>query len=180
MTEPDAAGTHAFPVDEDGVKDFTIRREPYRFRIDPDRFEAPPLLAPYAIRKLAALHSQLGDIVELMATDEGSGRVIDLFGSMYRYLLPGPSGRRFVERLESDGNPGDPEADPPVPASPPSIDLLGQALPILYWLLECYGLRPTGPSSDSSAGSTVGVTGSPSDGISSTAGVSPEVFVTTT
>jgi hypothetical protein len=171
MTEPDAAGTE--------IQDFTIKREPHRFRIDDDVFEAPPLLAPFVIRKLAALHSQLGDNVgELMTTDDGVERLLTIMGDMFRYLLPGPSGKRFVERLNTDGDPGDSDADPPVPASPASIDLLGQVLPVLYWLLERYGLRPTVPSSDSSDGSTVGATGSPSAGISSTAGASPEAFAT--
>ena len=56
---------------------------------------------------------------------------------------------------------------------PPPIDLMKQAIPAMYYLMECYGLRPTKPSSDSPAGSTDGQTSTPSAGISSTAGASP-------
>lgn len=161
-------------VANDGVKDFTIRLEPHRFRIDDDEFAAPALMAPYTLKRLAGLHSQLGDLGSLMASGEdGVDKALSLVVELFRVMLPGSSGRRFTERLMSDGNPGEPDADPPIPPSPLPIDLTRQAMPVLRWLMERYGLRPTVPSSVSLPGSTDGTTDTPSAGISSTAGVSP-------
>jgi hypothetical protein len=151
------------PVGENGVRDFTLRREPYRFRIDDDVFVAPPIMSPRNLTKLANLHSQIGDTTDINSA-EGFGRVLGLVADMFRALLPGPSGERFVERLESDTEP---------------IDLTGQALPIVFWLLEQYGLRPTVPSSVSSTGSTEDATDTPSDGDSSTDGAWPTETGTT-
>jgi hypothetical protein len=165
MTAPDAA--------EHEVKDFTVRRQPHRFRIDDDEFTAPPLIGGFMLRKLAGLHAQLSDITAQLATDEGAmDRLMELMAEMFRALLPGPGGKLFAARLLSDGNPGDPEADPPVPPSPTPIGLMDQAMPVLNWLLECYGLRPTVPSSPSPDGSTDGAMAIPSAGTSSTAGAS--------
>jgi hypothetical protein len=162
MTSPDAAG---IPVEPE-IKDFTIRREPIRFRVDDDEFAAPPLIGGFMMRKLGALHAQLGD-----AADDAE-RLMGIVADMFRALIPGPGGKRFAERLLSDGNPGDSEASPPIPPSPPVIGLMDQAIPIIYWLLERYGLRPTQPSSPSPTGSTDGQTDIQSDGTSSTAGAS--------
>jgi hypothetical protein len=170
MTAPDAAGTPAEPE----IKDFTIHREPIRFRIDDDEFAAPPLIGGYMMRKLSALHAELGNATALIGSDEEAvNRLMVAVAEMFKALLPGAGGKRFAERLLSDGNPGDPDEDPPVPPSPPVISLMDQAMPVLYWLLEKYGLRPTEPSSPSPDGSTDGQTDIPSDGTSSTAGASP-------
>jgi hypothetical protein len=163
MTDPDAAGT----------PDFTVRREPIPFTIYPDTFVAPPLIGGFMLRKLAGLHADLAPILALMDTDaDGVGQLMALMADMFRAMIPGPGGQRFAERLLSDGNPGDPEADPPVPPSPPIIGLMDEAMPAMYYLLERYGLRPMVPSSPSPVGSTDGQTDAPSDGTSSTGGVS--------
>lgn len=179
MTAPDAAGS-ARQFDENGVPDFTIRREPHRFRVDNDVFSAPPLIGGYALRQLGVMHSQLGDMTAVLGgSSDGVERLIGLLADMFKVLIPGPDGKLFAARLMSDGDPGDPEADPPRPAGPMPIDVMRQAMPILYFLLECYGLRPTVPSSPSPTGSMDGATDIPSVGTSSTAGVSPEDSVTT-
>lgn len=178
MTTPDAA---ASLLNSDGVMDFTVRREPHRFKIDDDLFEAPPLIGGFMLRKLAGMHAQLGDITAVLVTDDQAiDRLMLLMADMFRALIPGPGGALFAARLFSDGNPGDPEADPPVPASPKPIGLMDQAMPVLYWLLERYGLRPTVPSSPSPTGSTDGATDTLSAGTSSTDGASPEDSATTT
>lgn len=178
MTAPDAAGPGAPPglqFDSDGVPDFTIRREPHRFRVDNDVFTAPPLIGGFMMRKLAVMHSELGDITALVGQDDAAiDKVITLMAEMFKALMPGPDGKLFAARLMSDGDPGDAEADPPRPASPAPIGLMNQAMPILYWLLEQYGLRPTVPSSPSPTGSMDGATDIPSVGTSSTDGVSLE------
>lgn len=168
MTEPDAAE----------IKDFTARRDPIRFRIAPDEFAAPPLIGGLTLKKLGHLWGQFGEITDT-TSDDGVTKSLDLVAEFMRLLLPGHHGRRFAERLLSDGNPGDPEADPPVPPSPPVIDLQQEALPVVYYLMERYGLRPSAPSSESPAGSTESLTGTLNDGISSTAGASPTVELTT-
>jgi hypothetical protein len=139
-------------------RDFTLPMEPKQFRIDADVFKAPAIISPVALKKLSALHAELGD---------GVGANIDqslnLIADMFAILLPGPSGERFKERLLSETEP---------------IDLQRQALPALYWLLEEYGVRPTEPSSPSPNGSTDGQTDTPNGGTSSTDGASAETSAT--
>jgi len=155
MTQPDAA-----------VPDFTIKREPHRFVIDGEAFFAPAFLSPIALRKMAVQAGAVGDIGN-MTDVESVIKAIDAVSSIMTTLMPGDSGRRFKARLESEGGEDD----------PPPIDLMNQAIPALYYLLECYGLRPTQPSSPSSDGSTDGQTNTPSDGTSSTVGPSlPELI----
>ena len=176
MTAPDAADAPDWEV-----KDFTIHRPPISFRVDDDTFVAPPIIGGFMMRKLGAMHAQLGDITAVIGTDEDAvGNLMALVADMFKALVPGPGGKRFAERLLSDGNPGDPEADPPVPPSPPVIGLMDQAMPIMYWLLERYGLRPTVPSSPSPAGSTDGQTDTLNGGTSSTDGASSEESTTET
>ena len=154
MTEPDAAGTQ--------IPDFTIHREPHRFKIDNDTFSAPALLSPVTLRKLAAQAASVGDVGKL--TDaESVVKAMEALAEIMRALMPGSSGAVFAARLWSEGGEDD----------PPPIDLMKQAIPAMYYLMECYGLLPTKPSSDSPAGSTDGQTSTPSAGISSTAGASP-------
>ena len=154
MTTPDAAETP--------VPDFTIRRPPIQFTIDGDTFSAPNVLSPITLRKLAAQASSIGDLGNI-SDIESIVKAIDVLGEIMVALMPGASGQLFKRRLGSEG--GD---DEPAP-----IDLMGQAIPAFYFLLERYGLRPTVPSSPSPTGSTDGQTNTPSDGISSTAGASP-------
>lgn len=133
------------------IRDFTLTISPHQFRIDEDIFVAPGILSPITMRKLANLHGTLGDRTQSSDLDGALSSIAEMF----RLLLSGPSGQRFAERLFSETEP---------------IDLTRQALPVLYWLLEEYGLRPTQPSSDSSDSSTQPGTDTPSDGTSSTDG----------
>lgn len=149
-------------------RDFSLPMDPKPFRISPDDFEAPPLLAPMVLLNLARLHGELTDLADIEKT-------LTLVSDMFAMLLPGPSGQRFRARLLTEGRAADPDADPPrLEPDPPPIDLTRQALPVLYWLLEEYGIRPTGPSSPSPNGSTDGQTDTPNGGMSSTDGASPE------
>jgi hypothetical protein len=148
-----------------GPRDFSLPMDPKPFRIDPDDFEAPPLLAPMVLRNLGRLHTELGDQADIEKT-------LTLVSDMFAMVLPGPSGERFRARLLTESRAADPETGRP--ADPPPIDLVRQALPVLYWLLEEYGIRPTEPSSPSPNGSTDGAQDTPSGGISSTDGASAE------
>lgn len=147
------------------VRDFTKRREPLRFRIGDDEFAAPPILGGYTLKELANLHASLGDQLTTKPDE-----AVEAIGLMFGLLLPGPSGRLFTRRLLSEGRPADPELG--FEGDPEPISLTDEAVPVLFWLLECYGLRPTGPSSPSPDGSTDGQTASPSAGASSTDGAS--------
>lgn len=144
MTEPDQ-----------GIRDFTIKREPIQFRIDDDVFKAPAIISPIALRKIAAMYAEMGDITSLGNDIE---QTLNVVGQIFAILLPGASGARFKERLLSEEEP---------------LDLNAQVIPALYWLLEQYGMRPTQPSSPSPDGSTDGQTNTPNDGTSSTDGPSP-------
>ena len=160
------------PVPSNDVPDFTIKRDPIQFRVDDDVFSAPAMISPVTLRKAAEMHGRLAEVSGDEATQAAAA--IDLIGDLMRVLMPGPSGRRFVERLRSEGRPADLDDNPPrEEPDPPVISLTEQAIPALYYLLERYGLRPTVPSSPSLDGSTDGSTNSPSDGISSTDGVLP-------
>ena len=163
MTNPDAAG-----MPEEEIKDFTIRRDPIRFRIDDDVFVAPPLIGGFMLRKLGGLHAQLGDATAQVATDpDAMQRVIAVMAESFKALMPGEHGKHFAARLLSDGDPEN---------SPPPIGLIDQAMPALYYLLERYGLRPTQPSSPSPTGSTDGTPAIPSVGTSSMDGALPEAL----
>ncbi len=149
MTEPDQ-----------GIRDFTIHREPKQFRIDDDLFKAPAIISPIALRKITAMYTEIGDITALGSDID---RTLDILGQIFGILLPGASGVRFKERLLSEEEP---------------LDLIGQVIPALYWLLEQYGMRPTQPSSPSPDGSTDGQTNTQNDGTSSTDGPSPTELTT--
>ncbi len=144
MTEPDQ-----------GIRDFTIHREPKQFRIDNDTFKAPAIISPVALQKIQAMYAKIGDLAGI---GNDIDKTLSILGQIFAILLPGTSGARFKERLLSEEEP---------------LDLNGQVIPVLYWLLEQYGMRPTQPSSPSPDGSTDGQTDTPNDGTSSTAGPSP-------
>lgn len=154
MTTPDAAAS--------GPPDFSIAHEVITFTMDDDTFTAPAGTATATLKKLAGVAGQLGDVSSLNDVESVTA-AIDALGGIMATLMPGASGQRFMERLNSEGGDGQ-----PLP-----IDLVKQGLPAFYYLMERKGLRPTVPSSPSSNGSTDGSTSTPSDGTSSTAGASP-------
>jgi hypothetical protein len=162
MTTPDAADS-TIPGRS---ADFTIRRDPHTFTIDDDTFKAPAILSQITLRRIVGSLTDLGDLGNL--TVEKMPQALEAVGRVVGALMPGPSGRRFVDRLNAD--PDDIDEATGEPKVPP-IDLMRQAIPALMFLLECYGLRPTAPSSTSSDGSTDGST--QSGGESSEAGASP-------
>lgn len=139
MTEPTTEA-----VDADGVRDFTLPMKPHKFKIDDDTFSAPAVMSPVTLQRMAGMHASLSSTDA--STADGITVMLNAFAEIFKILLPGPSGVRFVERLKSDG--GD-ENTPP-------IDLTRQAMPAFYWLLEQYGLRPTQQSSPSPSDSGTG------------------------
>lgn len=140
------------------VRDFTLPSTPIRFKIDEDEFAAPAIISIITLRKLAKLYAEAGPKLAALsggdASDEQIGDALTALADMFRTLIPGPSGDRFAERLLSEDEP---------------IDLNRQAMPVLQYLLERYGMRPTQPPSLSPNGSSI-----PSGDTSSTDGASPE------
>jgi hypothetical protein len=112
----------------DGVKDFSRKREPIRFRIDDDMFEAAPALPAGTLAEFAARFSGLRD-------SPGSADVAPLYEALSMVLLP-ESYERFAARMKDLAAPID----------------VNQLNDVIVWLMEHYGKRPTVPSSISSPG----------------------------
>lgn len=150
--------------------DFTLKREPHTFTIDEDTFSVPQILAAYNLRRVAAVMGRIGGVGNLLAGQADPQQIeatLEAIGEIFLALIPGAQGERFVARLNSQGRPAD-EKDGKIirPADPPPIDLLRQAVPVLFYLLECYGLRPTSASSiaaSSSSDATIPSNGTPSE-----------------
>jgi hypothetical protein len=96
-------------------------------------FEASALLGLPQMQDMVKLSKSIGSIA-----DRDDGDYSEIFTIFDQVLLP-DSATRFKERALSRGD--------------TAIDVKRQLLPILYYLLEAYGLRPTQPSSESSTGS---------------------------
>lgn len=122
------------------IVDFSRPPEPKRFRINDDIFEAAPEL-PLGTMEIAA------NISAARIKDEGVEPILEFFDA----ILFDQSAARLRERAKSKTEPIG----------------LAHLMPIINWLLEAYGLRPTQPSENSS--------GSPSEtGTSLTDGVQSE------
>lgn len=160
MTEPPAPHT-----DNSGIRDFTLKRQPFVFQIDGDVFRAPAKLSIGRIKKVANLAASMGEVT--VETD--LGQLTETVSKIYRLLLPGVSGERFVARLQAEEDDNESGEEPVEP-----IDLLGEALPVLMGILEHYGMRPTKPSQPSLDGLMAELTATQSDDTSSTDGASPD------
>jgi hypothetical protein len=137
----------AFPVpeidDTVDIKDFTIKQKQIKFKIDNDIFAAHAILGLPLMQDMVKLGKSIGNL-------EGDEKFDGIFEIFDKLLTP-DSSARFKQRAQSIGEDG--------------IDVKRQLIPILYFLLETYGVRPTQQSSDSSTGLP-----SETDGTSSTAG----------
>lgn len=131
------------PDDEVEIRDFTLKVKRIKFKIDDDVFEAYAALSLPLMQKLIKTAKSLGDMVK----DEKFDGITTIFDE----LLHPQSAERFKQRVQAIGD--------------DAIDVKQQLIPILYHLLEKYGVRPTQLSSDSSIGSP-----SETGGITSTAG----------
>lgn len=131
-TGPVAVSSH------DGLKDFTRAHERIRFRIDADTFEAARALPG---RTLTEFGKRFSDIGKLPVDQQVDG-ILEALGLV---LLP-DSAARISKRLGDLENPVE----------------LEQAMEVIMWLLERYGLRPTQPSSNSAGGPDSPVSGTSS------------------
>ena len=130
----ESTGAYAGPT-SDGVKDFTRKHERITFRIDADVFEAARALPGEVLAQFATRFQEIGS----MPVAQQVNGILDALGLV---LLP-ESAARFAKRLGSLENPVE----------------LEQAMDVLMWLLERYGLRPTQPSSNSADGPPSPVSG---------------------
>lgn len=117
------------------AKDFTKAHERITFRIDGDLFEAARALPGRVMTEFAKRFSDLG---ESPATDQ-----LDVILEALSLVLLPESYARFDKRF------GDLESP---------IELT-QAVDVVMWLLEQYGMRPTQPSSGSASGPEVPASG---------------------
>jgi hypothetical protein len=127
-------------------KDFTLDAPEIKFAINGEKFDASPALS-------ATLLQQISDIVDAFGEDDKSSTMFDKINRLIEFcdaILIGDSKERFAKLA-------------------PTLDLQRQIMPLLYWLLEAYGLRPTEVSSDSSSTSPT-----ETDGTTSTDGSSTE------
>lgn len=175
----DAAEPVLYPPDRvpGRTLDLTLKREPHILTIAPDTFAVPQILSSIKMRRIAATIGDLGGLDQLaagVADPRTIERSLNGLEQIILALMPGAAGEKFVARMNSQER----EAEGDRPADPEPIDLLRQAIPALMFLLECYGLRPTRPSSTFAGTSNDGST--LNDGTSSTAGVSPAESESTT
>ena len=132
--------------DEIEIKDFTLKVKKFGFRIDRDVFVAHAALGLPAMQDLVRVSRGLGEALR--------GGEYSQIAEVFQELLDEASAARFTERIKARG------AD--------TIDVKRQLMPVIYWLMEKHGLRPTQLSSDSSAGSPSATGGTTSRGGSST------------
>lgn len=112
------------------IKDFSVERKPIRFRCEGDVFEGNRVLGLTVIQDVVKTSQRISSVME----GGDVTPVIDIF----KALLTPASAEVFVRRLLSQDD--------------DAIDIQRQAIPVLYYLLEEHGLRPTQPSSPSSTG----------------------------
>jgi hypothetical protein len=108
------------------IRDFTLAPVSHKFKIDNDIFEAVPEIP-------LGYFSKLTVVAGLKMTDaDAIEKILDVFD----VFLTDESAVIFRKRAYDKTNP------------------IGQRhlMPIVHWILETYGLRPTQPSSNSSDG----------------------------
>lgn len=109
------------------IQDFTIRDKRIRFRIDDDLFEGYSTIGLHAMQDLVR---QTKNIADAISTEN-----YQVFIGIFDNLLIPDSANRLKERIVTDDRNDE-------------LDIKKQVIPILNYLLEKHGLRPTQPSSD--------------------------------
>lgn len=127
---PQQSSVPSYVEDEIDFKDFTLERNYVGFKIDGDKFIASAKLGIATIQALVRVAEEMPKYIE----KKEYGAIYDILDQV---LLP-ESARRMRERGLSTG--------------PDTIDVQRQLMPVIYYLLEQFGLRPTQPSSTSSSG----------------------------
>jgi hypothetical protein len=133
-------------VDQDlnpEIMDFSVAREPIPFTADGDRFEAPAVPAPEVLADLIRRTKGLNKLVQ----DGNAEMLIEALDGIFAQILDEDSAALFSERLKSRRR---------------AFDIKRQIIPILNYLMERWGLRPSEPSKSSST--TPAETGTASTG----------------
>ena len=139
------------------IKDFTIHRKPVKFQVNGEKFDGVQALSPDVLQQLAIAAEGIAgdesdDELEVLKTlPEKLKALVEICNSV---LVP-DSAERFAKMA-------------------PTLDLQEQIIPLMMWLLEKYGLRPTEVSSPSSSQSP-----NEADGTTSTDGSSTEASTST-
>lgn len=125
-------------IDEIDIVDFSISRKSKPFKVDEDVFHAHPIIPIPAMQDMVRAAR---DMSKLLSPESGDiDAMVEGIAKIFDVLLPEDEAHRMRERINSrDGR--------------VAIDLRLQLMPIINHLMGAYGLRPTEPSSDSSAGS---------------------------
>lgn len=134
------------PAPPPAARDFTKKRKRLDFYIEPDTFDAAPVLPGDVFAEFVTLYNSTGDTETYQQQHDLLKRALELA------LLP-DSWQRFADRLKDKTQPIDDD----------------QMSDVVLWLLEEYGMRPTQPSQPSSDGPA-----SPESGTSSTESTQPE------
>jgi hypothetical protein len=116
------------------VRDFT-RHKDVKFRVDDDVFVGVTGIPALNLMKFGVLFDGLSER-DIMNNPQAFTQMIDL-------ILTDASAARFNARMEDKNNP----------------IAIEQVMDILPWVMEQYGMRPTRPSPESSAGSVNPVDG---------------------
>lgn len=153
---PDAVGP---PPDEVDIVDFSYNPPPIRFAADGDRFEGYPIIPTWSFQQLGKILAG-GFKIDLEDPDSVE-KIVTKMADVFDVLLEPLSAQVIRERLLGKNG-----------RRP--LDLRQQVMPMLQYVMERHGLRPTEPPSDSSTGSPSvdGGTGSPA-GVSDTASEPP-------
>lgn len=123
-------------TDDVRFKDFTKKRKPVFFTVEGERFDC------YAAIALPSLQ----EIVEV-SRNFSTETAVESFAAFFAIVMEPENAARMEVLLRDKKNPLDQE----------------QAVEIMQWLLEVYGLRPTQPLSESSPGSPTDNAGTPSE-----------------
>lgn len=116
-------------------KDFTVSEDPVTFRVAPDTFECVPEVSLDVLMEMADVAELKGDPKSQVA------KMLDFFDG----VMTGDSYERFAARTKRG-------AEKPIG--------MRHLVPILQWMMEVYGLRPTEPSTESAGGSEASDTSS--------------------
>lgn len=119
-------------------RDFTKKRAPLFFMLDEERFDCAPSVPVESLQEIAQQ-------IKGVSADNAA----DALKIFFQTVMDAATHSRIVARMSNKVQPLDME----------------QALEIMEWLMEEYGMRPTKSSPDTSTGSPTG-----DDGMPSTAG----------
>jgi len=142
------------PYDGDNVRirDFSYNPPPIEFTADGDVFYGYPVLGASTIQDLSNVLST-GHLTPTPGQDRDIAETLETIAQLFDAVLKPESAELFRTRIFDRERP---------------LDLRRQVIPIVQWILERHGLRPTQPSSSSSTGSQ-----DETDGTTSAAGAQP-------